>query len=205
MAKRLLPIRRADNGEIVALVCTKCAEEKPSADFHRSSAAKYGFRMPCKACQRVSRAARQRKWRANNPEKHRQMLTAWHAKNPTYERERSKFRYHTDLVFRERTRAAARAWAREHPEYYRAAAKLRRARMANVACTLTVEQAKELFDEYAGLCVYCMMSATTLDHIVPISSGGAHAKDNLVPACKSCNSRKHDKPLLVFLARRKVA
>jgi len=34
--------------------------------------------------------------------------------------------------------------------------------------------------------------SATLDHVVPIAKGGDHSLDNLVTACLSCNSKKHD-------------
>lgn len=44
-------------------------------------------------------------------------------------------------------------------------------------------------------CVYCgskesKANALTLDHVIPQSKGGTHDFDNLVTACRSCNSRK---------------
>jgi len=45
-------------------------------------------------------------------------------------------------------------------------------------------------DDYA--CVYCGATEDlTLDHVIPRSRGGSHAPENLVTACRSCNSRKH--------------
>jgi 5-methylcytosine-specific restriction endonuclease McrA len=43
----------------------------------------------------------------------------------------------------------------------------------------------------SGPCVYCGDRATTADHVRPLSSGGRHVIENLVPACRSCNSSKH--------------
>lgn len=31
----------------------------------------------------------------------------------------------------------------------------------------------------------------TMDHRVPLARGGRHEIQNVVPACKTCNSRKH--------------
>ena len=39
----------------------------------------------------------------------------------------------------------------------------------------------------------------TLEHVVPVSTGGADTLDNLVPACLSCNSAKGSKPLIHYL------
>lgn len=37
-------------------------------------------------------------------------------------------------------------------------------------------------------CAYCGVSkADTLDHIIPVSANEVPPKDNLVPACRSCN------------------
>ena len=30
----------------------------------------------------------------------------------------------------------------------------------------------------------------TMDHVIPLARGGRSTKDNLVPCCKDCNTRK---------------
>lgn len=42
-------------------------------------------------------------------------------------------------------------------------------------------------------CQYCGESAENLDHVVPRSRGGAHTWDNVVAACRRCNSRKENR------------
>lgn len=46
----------------------------------------------------------------------------------------------------------------------------------------------------SGLCYYCGRKFTykqlTMDHLVPLARGGRSTKDNLVPSCKKCNTRK---------------
>ena len=37
-------------------------------------------------------------------------------------------------------------------------------------------------------CHWCGQPATTRDHLVPLSAGGAHEPGNIVPACQPCNS-----------------
>ena len=44
-------------------------------------------------------------------------------------------------------------------------------------------------------CQYCGASAENVDHVVPKSRGGPHSWDNVVAACRSCNSRKRDRLL----------
>jgi len=45
-----------------------------------------------------------------------------------------------------------------------------------------------------GQCHYCgrriPAAELTMDHIVPIARGGRSTKGNVVPACKSCNTKK---------------
>ena len=43
--------------------------------------------------------------------------------------------------------------------------------------------------------VGCQRRGTTIDHVQPRSRGGAHAGENVVAACKPCNSKKADKTL----------
>lgn len=46
----------------------------------------------------------------------------------------------------------------------------------------------------AGICYYCGDKVShqelTMDHLVPLARGGRSTKDNLVPCCKSCNTKK---------------
>lgn len=46
----------------------------------------------------------------------------------------------------------------------------------------------------AGVCHYCGRKVgfanLTMDHVIPLSRGGRSTKDNLVPCCKECNTRK---------------
>lgn len=47
-------------------------------------------------------------------------------------------------------------------------------------------------------CVYCGGEADTVDHVVPRRAGGSDQPHNLVPACRSCNSRKGTLPAEVL-------
>ena len=45
------------------------------------------------------------------------------------------------------------------------------------------------------MCQYCGRAAENVDHIIPRSRGGGHTWDNVVAACRPCNSRKEDRML----------
>lgn len=57
---------------------------------------------------------------------------------------------------------------------------------------LTHAEWEEIKAAYGHCCVYCgrQMQRLTMDHLTPLSQGGSHTKQNVVPACKSCNSKK---------------
>lgn len=44
------------------------------------------------------------------------------------------------------------------------------------------------------VCYYCRRSTPaqdlTMDHVVPLIRGGRSSRNNIVPACKECNSKK---------------
>ena len=42
-------------------------------------------------------------------------------------------------------------------------------------------------------CQYCGSAAENLDHVVPRSRGGEHIWENVVAACRRCNSRKENR------------
>ncbi|MFJ9671105.1 HNH endonuclease [Streptomyces sp. NPDC101221] len=48
----------------------------------------------------------------------------------------------------------------------------------------------DVFPRWSGLCCYCDRPAEHLDHVTPISRGGADTLSNVVPACAPCNYAK---------------
>ena len=51
-------------------------------------------------------------------------------------------------------------------------------------------------------CFYCGQDATTVDHVIPIVKGGDPiAMDNMVAACRRCNSSKGSRSEGLFLQR----
>ena len=68
--------------------------------------------------------------------------------------------------------------------------------------SVTVEIVDQILKS-AKDCIYCSVSLTpevsTLDHIEPVSRGGLHSAFNLVACCRSCNSKKYNKPFHVWL------
>lgn len=53
-------------------------------------------------------------------------------------------------------------------------------------------------------CSYCGGEGGTIDHITARTAGGKHEYDNYTGACQSCNSSKHNVPLLPFLLLRPI-
>ena len=76
----------------------------------------------------------------------------------------------------------------------------RRAREKEIINTLTFDEWLEILNKYSWKCAYCeiefdLFNRPERDHVIPISKGGHNTKENIVPACRSCNAKKHNKIL----------
>jgi hypothetical protein len=49
---------------------------------------------------------------------------------------------------------------------------------------------QSIYEAWDCKCGYCDEPATSLDHIVPRFKSGSSNRNNLVPACRRCNSNK---------------
>ena len=70
------------------------------------------------------------------------------------------------------------------------------------------ETRRWLLERHGPVCAYCggrfAAKGMTLDHVAPRRGLSAYdRRDNLVLACKGCNTAKADMPLLAFLLRRR--
>ncbi len=52
---------------------------------------------------------------------------------------------------------------------------------------------RTVFARDGARCQYCGAAAENIDHVVPRSRGGGHVWENVVAACRRCNSRKEDR------------
>lgn len=104
----------------------------------------------------------------------------------------------------EHKRDSWRRWREKHPERAQAGYEARRiAKYANtpVVQQLTESQWRDTLDQFHHRCAYCGRKLgyskgelrPTMDHIIPLSRGGLHTKENVVPACQHCNSSKNAK------------
>lgn len=126
----------------------------------------------------LEEAARRAKYNATHPltaaqrAARRAANREWRAVHPSYERDK----YHSDPAYR-----------------LRVIQKVRRREAKLAEGSLTLQQWRAILAAHGGCCAYCGGAATEMDHVIPLSRGGRHDKDNIVPACRSCNARKHAK------------
>lgn len=92
----------------------------------------------------------------------------------------------------DKMRAWRNAWKRRNPEAVIAHSLTRYARLRGApGGRFTVAEWNALKALYGQRCAYCKKRRRlTQDHVIPVSKGGAHTIQNIVPACQRCNSKK---------------
>ena len=156
-----------------------------------------------------------RKWYWSNREKDLESSRKWREKNKEYKAEYDRQYYEKN---KEKIAEYKKQWQKENKERinarnreryksdpnYRASIKAsyhkREALKRNVLATMTDEEWLEcqnyFKDENGNLrCAYCnkVIEVATVEHFIPIAKGGTLTKENVLPACLSCNTSKQDK------------
>jgi 5-methylcytosine-specific restriction endonuclease McrA len=202
--------------------CTKCGETKPLEAFNRHRRAKDGRQAHCRECFAAYYAANRERtialsasWRASNGERYATNQAAWYAANRervaaqnaawyAANRERAAA---TDAAYRaanpEREAARQAAWRKANPEKDQEKRSRRRARLLGADATLTAEQWHARLALWNYACAVCgSASDLHMDHIVPLSRGGAHTAENVWPLCARHNLSKGARDLLSWLSSR---
>lgn len=135
---------------------------------------------------------KQRAWHLANPEKSAEYSRAYRERNP--ERAAENTRRYRDANG-DRIKELAAAWRAANPDKVTAIDAARRARLIGAV----VGDADYEFVKAAySVCYLCdepLSGDIHVDHVVPLSRGGAHCTDNLMPTHAVCNRRKHDRLL----------
>ena len=123
-------------------------------------------------------------WRKANPEKHNQNKANWRAANP------------------ERVRETSAAWFKANPEARRIYSQNRRALKNSSGGTLSKDLANKLLKLQKGMrpcCGLVLRGDYHMDHIMPVSLGGANTDDNIQLLHSLCNLKKNAKHPIDFM------
>ena len=179
--------------------CKECFDLLPMNEKYFSKQRKYLSGM-CKTCKseydRNHKNANKdyyreynKNYREKNREKINEYTRRYHKENKDKAREyRQKNK--------ERIKKYRRKYLQENLEIYRTYNQERRARKRTLISTFTASQWNECLEYFNQSCAYCGdTNRLEQEHVIPVTKGGHYTLDNIIPACKSCNSSKHNKLL----------
>ena len=194
--------------------CSKCKETKPVTEFSKDRNRGDGLRSDCKACLRADAKA----YRAANLEK----VTAAGKRYREANKEKCAAGHKAYCAANpELVAAQQKAWRTANPERIAAYQAARRganpgaqqvhgsnfrARKAGVQGKLTLQEWLEILEAHEGRCAYCGVDGKmTIEHMTPWRRGGTNTRDNVVPACGTCNTRKGSLTAVEFLEMLEMA
>ena len=140
-----------------------------------------------------------REWIKRNPEKAREAVRRWSMTHPEQRRAAKRLYY---ARHREQHTLAMAAYHKAHPGVLRAKSSAYRARARAAEGHFTSAEWRALVDSYDGRCAYRGEAGPLqVDHRIPLSRGGTNAIDNVLPACRTCNTQKGQMTETEFRAR----
>jgi 5-methylcytosine-specific restriction endonuclease McrA len=144
-----------------------------------------------------------REWMKRNPEKAREAMRRWRVRHPELLRERRRdYKRAARLRDGAKMNAQRAAYLASHPEVKRAKEQSYRARKIAAAGSFTGAEWLELVARWENVCAYDgAPGPLEPDHRTPLFRGGSNFIDNILPACRSCNGRKHTMTEEEFRAR----
>jgi len=96
---------------------------------------------------------------------------------------------------REKLVANSVQWAKDNPERAALTSRLKKQRR-RAAGVLTADEWRQIQAQYGHRCLACGSDGPlTIDHVVPVSKGGANTAANVQPLCGPCNSSKGTKTI----------
>lgn len=169
-------------------ICTSCHRTLPFDSFDKDKNASGGRRSQCKEC----RSSKMKKWYSDNRDRQAQRQRDRVADHPERIREQDSERYRRnkpkrlDLAKEGSHRRRARKFGAPIVETVTVGAL--RERDGDRCCYCGTPMSFSLAEDH----VYIPLRAT-IEHVVPLSLGGAHSMENAALACWQCNVRKGDR------------
>lgn len=189
--------------------------------FVKHKEGKYGLHSKCKECQKLyykinkkhiqqyskkyylknreRKIEYQRQFYKENKEYYKEYNEQWKEENKDYCKEYRKQWYHEN---KDHCRKYRKQYRKENIEMERLRTQKRRTKQKKLPATLTLEQWTSIKEDFNNQCAYCGMTEEEhlkqfgeqlhQEHFIPLSEGGEYAHNNIIPACRSCNSSKNN-------------
>lgn len=200
-------------------------------NFYRCKSRKDGLANYCKACDKSTRSQRyfanpeqdRLSRQKRRPEINARVMERYHSvpKFKALMKTNAKTQYWKDVeLSRQKQReyarthskeavARAKKWAQDNPLEYRTWMNNRYAREKAAVGQFTYIDYFFAYEDQEGRCAYCgqrlflnIKNDIHVDHVIPLAKGGTNWPENIVLACKNCNSSKSDKLLSDWLLTR---
>lgn len=181
--------------------CNVCHQIKPLDNFRNQARGKFGKRSQCRSCEYLKHKERY----LDKPELRREIEKKYRKNNPEVFARKDKKYYEAN---KEKHRANSIQWRKDNPEQNaelnRRKEHVRRARKFQNGSEPYTE--KQMIDTYGLLCNICKEPINFvaprkvgvrgwerglhIDHVVPLSKGGADTLANIRPTHGLCNLQK---------------
>ena len=171
--------------------CTKCNVEKDESQFYKNKRYASGYMTWCKSChreyyrqpeQKEKLKVLQQKWNKAHKSEIKEYQRLWYIKHKKHKNELTNRRC--------RERWASDSEYRKRKNFQKKPHNSSRRRIKQKG-DLTYEQWTEICENFGNICLCCGSPDITVDHIIPLTRGGTHTKDNVQPLCANCNSSKN--------------
>lgn len=200
--------------------CSKCGEYKKFELFHRDKNSKDGYKTWCKDCRKKETKEYRKKHREKVLEakrewykktkteieiRNKRALELIEKKCTSCEeiKEIKQFRQRANggyySVCKQCENKKNKEYRKNNPDKINELKVIsenrRRYQKSKLDKSLTSKEWNECKKFFNNECAYCgrKMNNLTQDHFIPLSKDGEYSKKNIIPSCRSCNSRKNNK------------
>ncbi|HEY5576216.1 MAG TPA: HNH endonuclease [Clostridiaceae bacterium] len=133
-------------------------------------------------------ASQQKQYREANKEHKSERMKLWRQENKEKLSEYMNQYYEQNKI---KLRELGKQYQKNNPEIYRKIRQTRRARKNQLFASLTIEQWEKIKIHFNNKCAYCGKEhPLEQEHFIPLSKHGEYTHNNIIPACRSCNSSK---------------
>lgn len=209
-------------------ICTICSTPKSVTEFNKYKSSKDGLKGECRSCQKEynkkyreknksvikgkkkdfylrnkdSIRVYKREYYKKNEDRIRDYQKKWRKENEHILREYSSNYYESN---KEKISRKNKEYRKNNPDVVKIARNNRKYRRKKLDSTLTTKEWEVIVKKFNNSCAYCgSKEKITQDHFIPVYNGGEYTHNNIIPACKSCNSSKQEKNFFEWYRKHKT-